>query len=92
VPLAAGELLPDDAEPAPEKSLESILARAQQLAEKNQVQLALAVGAMSGEELSLALHTPAGTSGLTIRYTASRHALALRQETIAMVAMDMLRR
>jgi competence/damage-inducible protein CinA-like protein len=92
VPLAAGELLPDDAEPSPEKSLESILARAQQLAERNQVPLALAVGAMSGEELSLALHTPSGTHGLTLRYTASRHALALRQETIAMVAMDMLRR
>lgn len=92
VPLAAGELLPDDAEPATEKSLESILARAQQLAERNQVPLALAVGAMSGEELSLALHTPSGTHGLTLRYTASRHGLALRQETIAMVAMDMLRR
>src|SRR5471032_112840 len=92
MPLAAGELLPADVEPAAEKSLESILARAQQLAESHQVPLALAVGAMSGEELSLALHTPSGTHGLTLRYTASRHGLALRQETIAMVAMDMLRR
>jgi len=91
-PLAHGELLPDDAEPAPEKSLENMLARAQQLAEKNSVPLALVIGAMSGEALSLALHTPSGAHGLTLRYTANRHGLALRQETIAMVAMDMLRR
>lgn len=91
-PLAGGELLPDDAEPSPEKSLKNTLARAQKLAEKSGAPLALAVSAMSGEELSLALHTPSGTSGLTIRYTASRHGLTLRQETIAMVAMDMLRR
>lgn len=92
VPLAGGELLPDDAEPSAAKSLENTLVRAQQLAEKSGVPLALAVGAMSGEELSLALHTSSDTYGLTLRYTASRHGLALRQETIAMVAMDMLRR
>jgi len=92
VPLAGGELLPDDAEPSAAKSLENTRVRAQRLAEKSNVPLALAVGAMSGETLSLALHTPSGTSGLTLRYTASRHGLALRQETIAMVAMDMLRR
>lgn len=92
VPLGMGELLPDDSEPAVGKSLKNTLARARQLAEKNGVPLALVIGAMSGEELSLVLHTPAGTHGLTIRYTASRHGVTLRQETMAMVAMDMLRR
>ena len=92
VPLANGELQPQDDEASPEKSLENLLARAQTLAETSGAQLALAVGALSGDKLSLALHAPSGTSGLTIRYTATRHGLALRQETIAMVGMDMLRR
>lgn len=92
VPLANGELQPQDDEASPEKSLENLLARAQTLAETSGGQLALAVGALSGDKLSLALHTPSGTSGLTIRYTATRHGLTLRQETIAMVGMDMLRR
>lgn len=92
VPLANGELQPQDDEASPEKSLENLLARAQTLAETSGAQLALAVGALSGDKLSLALHTPSGTSGLTIRYTATRHGLTLRQETIAMMGMDMLRR
>lgn len=92
VPLANGELQPKDNEASPEKSLGNLLARAQTLAETSGAQLALAVGALSGDKLSLALHTPSGTSGLTIRYTATRHGLTLRQETIAMVGMDMLRR
>jgi competence/damage-inducible protein CinA-like protein len=92
VPLADGELLPRSDDASPEKSLEHLLARAQTLADTSGTQLALAVGALSGDQLSLALHTPSGTSGLTIRYTANRHGLTLRQETIAMVAMDMLRR
>ncbi|MEE8729392.1 MAG: nicotinamide mononucleotide deamidase-related protein YfaY [Rahnella inusitata] len=92
VPLANGELQPKDDEASPEKSLGNLLARAQTLAETSGAQLALAVGALSGDKLSLALHTPSGTSWLTIRYTATRHGLTLRQETIAMVGMDMLRR
>jgi molybdopterin-biosynthesis enzyme MoeA-like protein len=92
VPLADGELLPRSDDASPEKSLEHLLARAQTLADTSGTQLALAVGALSGDQLSLALHTPSGTYGLTIRYSATRHGLALRQETIAMVGMDMLRR
>lgn len=92
VPLADGELLPRSDDASPEKSLEHLLARAQTLADTSGAQLALAVGALSGDQLSLALHTPSGTCGLTIRYSATRHGLALRQETIAMVGMDMLRR
>ncbi|WP_114195372.1 nicotinamide mononucleotide deamidase-related protein YfaY [Edaphovirga cremea] len=88
VPLAGGELLPDECE----DNLESLLARSHMLAERTGTQLALAIGPQCGELLSLVLHTPAGTFGQTIRYTAKRHGDRLRQETIAMVAMDMLRR
>lgn len=89
VPLAGGELVPIAGE---DESLSALLARAQTLAESRGAQLALAVGNVVEERLSLALHTPGGTSGMTIRYTAGRHGQELRQETIAMVAMDMLRR
>jgi len=89
VPLAGGELLPTHGE---DESLSALLARAQLLADKTGAQLALAVGGVSEDRLSLALHTPGGTRGMTIHYTAGRHGLELRQETIAMMAMDMLRR
>jgi len=89
VPLAGGELLPTHVE---DESLSALLARAQLLADKTGAQLALAVGGVSEDRLSLALHTPGGTLGMTIHYTAGRHGLELRQETIAMMAMDMLRR
>ncbi|KAB7895924.1 nicotinamide mononucleotide deamidase-related protein YfaY [Rouxiella sp. S1S-2] len=89
VPLAGGELLPTG---TADESLSAVLARAQTLAESSGTQLALAVGGVWENRLSLALHTPAGTRGMTIEYTAGRHGHELRQETIAMVAMDMLRR
>ncbi len=89
VPLTRGELLPDT---NVDESLSAVLARAQILAENSGAQLALAVGNLVDDSLSLALHTPGGTSGMTIQYTAGRHGQELRQETMAMVAMDMLRR
>ncbi|WP_369790135.1 nicotinamide mononucleotide deamidase-related protein YfaY [Rouxiella sp. WC2420] len=89
VPLTRGELLPGS---CADESLSALLARAQNLAQSSGAQLALAVGNVVEDRLSLALHTPGGTSGMTIQYTAGRHGQQLRQETIAMVAMDMLRR
>ena len=90
VPLVGGDLIPVDG--TEDETLSALLARAQLLAERTGAQLALAIGALSENRLSLALHTPGGTSGMTIEYTAGRHGLELRQETIAMMAMDMLRR
>lgn len=90
VPLTLGEQWP--AEPDSDKSLENLLVRSQLLAERTGAQLVLAVGAMSDGELSLVLHTPSGVFGQTINYAENRHSLTLQQETIAMVAMDMLRR
>ncbi len=88
VPLVSGELLPNDND----AGLSSTLLRAKKLAEHSGADLALAVSTLSEGHISLALYTPTGSNGLTIRYTATRHGLTLRQETIAMVAMDMLRR
>ncbi|CAI1494598.1 CinA-like protein [Serratia quinivorans] len=87
-PLAGGELLPSHCV----ETLETTLARARSLAELTGAQLALAVSAMSGNQVSVVLHTPKGGIGQTVRYQAARHGLRLRQESVAMLALDMLRR
>jgi competence/damage-inducible protein CinA-like protein len=87
-PLAGGELLPSHCV----ETLETTLARARSLAELTGAQLALAVSAMSGDQVSVVLHTPKGDIGQTVRYRAARHGLRLRQESVAMLALDMLRR
>lgn len=87
-PLAGGELLPSHCV----ETLETTLARARSLAELTGAQLALAVSAMNGNQVSVALHTPKGGIGQTVRYQAARHCLRLRQESVAMLALDMLRR
>ncbi|AKL42990.1 nicotinamide mononucleotide deamidase-related protein YfaY [Serratia marcescens] len=87
-PLAGGELLPAHCI----ETLETTLARARSLAELTGAPLALAVSAMRDEQVSIALHTPRGGIGQTVRYRASRHGLRLRQESVAMLALDMLRR
>jgi competence/damage-inducible protein CinA-like protein len=87
-PLAGGELLPSHCV----ETLETTLARARSLAELTGAQLALAVSAMNGSQVSVALHTPKGGIGQTVRYQVARHGLRLRQESVAMLALDMLRR
>ncbi|CNE13891.1 nicotinamide mononucleotide deamidase-related protein YfaY [Yersinia nurmii] len=87
-PLAGGELLPLSCV----ETLPELAARAQSLAALCGAPLVLAVSAMKGENLSIALHTPNGTFGQTVRYQASRHGLIIRQETSAMLGLEMLRR
>lgn len=87
-PLAGGELLPAHCV----ETLETTLARARSLAELAGAQLALAVSAMSDDRVSVALYTPKGGIGQTVRYRVARHGLRLRQESVAMLALDMLRR
>lgn len=87
-PLAGGELLPSHCS----ETLDRVLARAQSLAQLTGSPLALAVSAMEGERVSIALFTPKGGVGQTVGYRASRHGLRLRQESVAMLALDMLRR
>ncbi|WP_431221625.1 nicotinamide mononucleotide deamidase-related protein YfaY [Serratia sp. L9] len=87
-PLAGGELLPAYCS----ETLETLLARAQSLAQLTGAPLALAVSAMAGDRVSVVLHTPKGGIGQTVSYRAARHSLRLRQESVAMLALDMLRR
>ncbi|CNH21667.1 competence damage-inducible protein A [Yersinia intermedia] len=88
VPLAGGELLPAHCQ----ETLEEIACRAQSLSMLCGAQVVLAVGAMQNDHLSVALYTPEGTFAQTVRYQASRHGLRIRQESSAMLALDMVRR
>ncbi|CRY55842.1 MULTISPECIES: nicotinamide mononucleotide deamidase-related protein YfaY [Yersinia] len=88
VPLVGGELLPAHCQ----EPLTEVASRAQSLSMLCGAQLVLAVSAMQNDCLSVALHTPEGTFAQTIRYQASRHGLRVRQESSAMLALDMLRR
>lgn len=88
VPLAGGELLPAHCQ----ETLEEIACRAQSLSMLCGAQVVLAVGAMQNDHLSVALYTLEGTFAQTVRYQASRHGLRIRQESSAMLALDMVRR
>lgn len=87
-PLAAGEL------PAHKgrSTLKEVSARARMLATHAQAPLALAVGELQDDFISVALHTPEGTFGQTMHYRAAHHSEKVRQEVTAMLALDMLRR
>lgn len=87
-PLAGGELLPMHCS----ETLEALLARARSLAHLTGAPLVLAVSAMTEERISLVLHTPQGGIGQTISYRGQRHDMRQRQESVAMLALDMLRR
>ncbi|WP_168428459.1 nicotinamide mononucleotide deamidase-related protein YfaY [Erwinia amylovora] len=85
--LAAGNVLPAQAE-----TLGLLAARSQQLANKHHAHLALVVGTMEDQRLGLALHTPEGTFAQKVKFGVSRHGLKARQDMVAMLAMNMLRR
>ncbi|CAO96267.1 nicotinamide mononucleotide deamidase-related protein YfaY [Erwinia tasmaniensis] len=85
--LGAGNVLPAQAE-----TLGLLAARSQQLASKHRAQLALVVGSMEDERLGLALHTPEGTFAQKVKFSVNRHGLKARQDMVAMLAMNMLRR
>jgi competence/damage-inducible protein CinA-like protein len=72
--------------------LDDLSYQAQALASFSGSPLALVVGPLNEGQVSVVLVTPEKTHGVTIGYQAQRHSLRLRQETIAMLAMDMLRR
>ncbi|MBN0764887.1 hypothetical protein JTM21_41175, partial [Pseudomonas aeruginosa] len=54
--------------------------------------LALAVSGQENDHLNVALATPDGTFALRVKFSATRHSLAVRQEVFAMMALNMLRR
>lgn len=74
------------------ESLSDTASRAKGLAAQTGCGLALAVGSLQDDRLNFALHTPAGTQGLCVKFNVNRHGLRTRQEVGAMMALNMLRR
>lgn len=87
VPLRGADILPSRPE-----TLEQQVARTGQLAAQQQAALALSVGSLDQEEISIALHTPEGSVGQRVKFSTGRHNLETRQKVVAMMAMNMLRR
>ncbi|ENT9785353.1 TPA: nicotinamide mononucleotide deamidase-related protein YfaY [Klebsiella pneumoniae] len=86
-PLLASEVVP---------AQEETLAQAARWAAERRINhfagLALAVSGQENDHLNVALATPDGTFALRVKYSATRHSLAVRQEVCAMMALNMLRR
>ncbi|EKZ6405369.1 nicotinamide mononucleotide deamidase-related protein YfaY [Klebsiella pneumoniae] len=86
-PLLASEVVP---------ALEETLAQAARWAAERRINhfagLALAVSGQENDHLNVALATPDGTFALRVKFSATRHSLAVRQEVCAMMALNMLRR
>ncbi|SXX75135.1 nicotinamide mononucleotide deamidase-related protein YfaY [Klebsiella pneumoniae] len=86
-PLLASEVVP---------AQEETLAQAARWAAERRINhfagLALAVSGQENDHLNVALATPHGTFALRVKFSATRHSLAVRQEVCAMMALNMLRR
>lgn len=87
VPLRGADILPSGQE-----TLEEQVIRTRELAAQQQAALALSVGSLEQEEISVALHTPDGSFGQRVKFSTGRHNLETRQKVVAMMAMNMLRR
>ncbi|HBV5235638.1 TPA: nicotinamide mononucleotide deamidase-related protein YfaY [Klebsiella pneumoniae] len=86
-PLLASEVVP---------AQEETLAQAARWAAERRINhfagLALAVSGQENDHLNVALATPDGTFALRVKFSATRHSLAVRQAVCAMMALNMLRR
>lgn len=86
-PLLASEVVP---------AQEETLAQAARWAAERRINhfagLALAVSGQENDHLNVALATPDSTFALRVKFSATRHSLAVRQEVCAMMALNMLRR
>ena len=86
-PLLASEVVP---------AQEETLAQAARWAAERRINhfagLALAVSGQENDHLNVALATPDGTFARRVKFSATRHSLAVRQEVCAMMALNMLRR
>lgn len=87
VPLRGADILP-----ARQETLEQQVTRTIDLAAQQQAALALSVGSLEQEEISITLHTPDGSFGQRVKFSTGRHNLETRQKVVAMMAMNMLRR
>ncbi|MEB6594283.1 nicotinamide mononucleotide deamidase-related protein YfaY [Klebsiella quasipneumoniae] len=86
-PLLASEVVP---------AQEETLAQAARWAAERRINhfagLALAVSGQENDHLNVALATPEGTFALRVKFSVTRHSLAVRQEVCAMMALNLLRR
>ena len=86
-PLLASEVVP---------AQEETLAQAARWAAERRINhfagLALAVSGQENDHLNVALATPDGTFALRVKFSVTRHSLAVRQEVCAMMALNKLRR
>ncbi|HCI5639707.1 TPA: nicotinamide mononucleotide deamidase-related protein YfaY [Klebsiella quasipneumoniae subsp. similipneumoniae] len=86
-PLLASEVVP---------AQEETLAQAARWAAERRINhfagLALAVSGQENDHLNVALATPDGTLSLRVKFSVTRHSLAVRQEVCAMMALNLLRR
>ncbi|HDE1018133.1 TPA: nicotinamide mononucleotide deamidase-related protein YfaY [Klebsiella quasipneumoniae] len=86
-PLLASEVVP---------AQEETLAQAARWAAERRINhfagLALAVSGRENDHLNVALATPDGTFALRVKFSVTRHSLAVRQEVCAMMALNLLRR
>ncbi|MEN4973741.1 nicotinamide mononucleotide deamidase-related protein YfaY [Pantoea eucalypti] len=87
VPLRGADILPSTQE-----TLEQQVTRTRELAAQQQAALALSVGSLEQETISVALHTPDAGFGQRVKFSTGRHNLETRQKVVAMMAMNMLRR
>ncbi|WP_457913609.1 nicotinamide mononucleotide deamidase-related protein YfaY [Candidatus Gillettellia adelgis] len=87
-PLVGGEVLPEHCV----ETLDAILVRARSFAELTGAPLVLAVSAMHNNQISVALYTPFSSIGQTLSYHGVHHNLQLRQTSVTILALDMLRR
>lgn len=86
-PLLASEVVP---------AQEETLAQAARWAAERRINhfagLALAVSGQENDHLNVSLATPDGTFALRVKFSVTRHSLAVRQEVCAMMALNLLRR
>ncbi|WP_428943580.1 nicotinamide mononucleotide deamidase-related protein YfaY [Pantoea sp. FN060301] len=85
--LGEGNVLPTRPE-----SLAQLAERGKELAAASGTEVALVVGGMEEERLAFALFTPEGCWAQRVKFNVSRHGLKTRQDVVAMLALNMLRR
>ncbi|RSL07279.1 nicotinamide mononucleotide deamidase-related protein YfaY [Klebsiella pneumoniae] len=89
---AGAPLLASEVVPAQEETLAQAARGAAERRINHFAGLALAVSGQENDHLNVALATPDGTFALRVKFSATRHSLAVRQEVCAMMALNMLRR
>ncbi|HCU0235777.1 TPA: nicotinamide mononucleotide deamidase-related protein YfaY [Klebsiella pneumoniae] len=89
---AGAPLLASEVDPAQEETLAQAARWAAERRINHFAGLALAVSGQENDHLNVALATPDGTFALRVKFSATRHSLAVRQEVCAMMALNMLRR